>query len=383
MSQELSTLDCVLTTLEGEIPVRVPSLCMGMDYEFIYNFMNSPYALTEQDLTLFEKDNLYFGVPNNQYLFAKFSPTKILPSGLDAKIDLCLHITYPGNSKKLEKQDVFVIPDGGLNNFTVKKNGIPVNWYKGPSLINKDKIQEYWNREKDLKPQKMAFQNFSRNRKTMLKKYDIVIMDGLEGPFENCTMGIGLANFAKFVRKEPQFLRKHMEFQWQVIEEPSLRLLMKTKPYIVMIGDDYGYNLGLQIPLKQWQEFIKPILKRFVDIVHEGGAKFVLHSCGDIHEIFPDLEEMGVDGVESLQPQINDLEMYRKKYPKITLLGAINDTEMLKNQSPEFIRNHVKLEIEKLGKKGGYIPGPTNMLLDQPVENVIALFKAIHEFGKY
>ncbi|MFX1590982.1 MAG: uroporphyrinogen decarboxylase family protein, partial [Promethearchaeota archaeon] len=162
---------------------------------------------------------------------------------------------------------------------------------------------------------------------------------------------------------------------------PSLRLLMNTKPDIVMCGDDYGYNLGLQIPLKQWQEFIKPYLKKYVDIVHDKGVKFIIHTCGDIHELFPDFVEIGIDGVESLQPQINDLELYRKKYPEITLLGTIDDTELLKTGTPENIRREVKNNIAKLGKKGGYIPGPTNFLLDQPPENIVSLYRAIQEFG--
>jgi len=75
--------------------------------------------------------------------------------------------------------------------------------------------------------------------------------------------------------------------------------------------------------------------------------------------------------------------MYREKYPEITLVGAIDDSEMLKSETPDYIRNSVKEDIKLLGKKGGFIPGPTNFLLDHPPENIVALFKAIQEFGKY
>ncbi|MFX0189032.1 MAG: uroporphyrinogen decarboxylase family protein [Candidatus Hodarchaeota archaeon] len=77
------------------------------------------------------------------------------------------------------------------------------------------------------------------------------------------------------------------------------------------------------------------------------------------------------------------MKMYREKYPKISLIGTIDDSEMLIYESPEFVRNSVKKSIKTLGKKGGYIPGPTNFLLDQPPENIVALYKAIQEFGKY
>ena len=118
-------------------------------------------------------------------------------------------------------------------------------------------------------------------------------------------------------------------------------------------------------------------------MAHDGAAKFILHSCGDLHEIFPDFVEIGLDGVESLKPKNNDLKMYREKYPEITLVGTIDDSEMLIYESPEFVKNSVKESIETLGKKGGYIPGPTNFLLDQPPENIVACYKAIQEFGNY
>ena len=217
----------------------------------------------------------------------------------------------------------------------------------------------------------------------MLKKYDIVVSNGVSGPFENCVFGIGMANFAHYARKYPDFLQEHIDFQYNVITEPALKLLMDTKPEVVMCGDDYGYNKGLQINVKSWRKFIKPTLAKYVKLAHDGDAKFILHSCGGIGEIFPDFVEIGIDGVESLKPISNDLAMYREKYPEITLVGAIDDSEMLKYESPENVRNSVKESVKVLGKKGGFIPGPTNFLLDQPPENIVALYKAIQEFGKY
>ena len=75
--------------------------------------------------------------------------------------------------------------------------------------------------------------------------------------------------------------------------------------------------------------------------------------------------------------------MYREKYPEITLVGTIDDSEMLILETPEGVRNSVKKSIETLGKNGGFIPGPTNFLLDQSPENIVACYKAIQEFGKY
>lgn len=383
MTEKMSALERILTVLEGNIPDRVPSFCLGGDFDFIDKFMKSPYALTDEDMKQLDKDKISYSPPFMYAIIAKFSPPEILPGGLDAKIDLCWRTTGTGFPIKLETLNDYVISNGGYFKVVIRDEGIPHWWFAGPALLKKENIEEYWSKANQLRPSQDSVSNFAKIRRNMLKKYDIVVSQGQPGPFENCIFGIGFANFARFARKDPSYLQQHIEFQWETIEEPTMKLIMKTKPEIVMCGDDYGYNMGLQMPVEHWRKFIKPILANYVKMAHDGGAKFILHSCGNIHEIFPDFVEIGIDGVESLKPKNNDLSMYREKYPEISLVGTIDDSEMLNYESPEFVRNSVKKSIQTLGKKGGYIPGPTNFLLDQPPENIVALYKAIQEFGSY
>ena len=379
-SQKMSALERVVTVLEGKIPDRVPSFILGGDCDFVYKFMNSPYKLMEDDIKLLDNDRVSFMIPFIHSIVAKFSPPDIFPGGLDAKIDMCWSTTG-GGFIQVSFTDQALTNVGGTFDVVVKEDGIPHNWYTGPALLKKEYIKEYWEKEKELRPNPAAFRNLSRIKKTMLEKYDIVVSQGISGPFENCVFGIGHANFARFARKEPSFLQQHIDFQWETFEEPSLKLLMNQKPDVVMCGDDYGFNAGLQMNISNWRKFIKPKLAEYVKYAHDEGSKFVIHSCGNIGEIFPDFVEIGIDGVESLKPKNNDLQMYREKYPEITLIGAVDDSEMLKYESPAFIRNFMKQNIKILGKKGGYIPGPTNFLLDHPPENIVTLFKAIQDYG--
>ena len=378
--QKMSALERVLTVLEGKIPDRVPSFILGGDCDFVYRFMNSPYKLTEEDIKQLDKDRVSFRIPFIHSVIAKFAPPDILPGGIDAKIDMCWSTTG-GGLIKMDFTDRVLNNNGGTFDAVIKEDGIPHLWYTGPALLKREHIEDYWEKEKELEPNPAAFRNLSRIRKTMLEKYDTVVSQGITGPFENCVFGIGHANFTHFARKDPKFLEQHIDFQWETIEEPSLKLLMNQKPDVVMCGDDYGFNRGLQINVMHWRKYIKPKLAEYVKYAHDGGAKFVIHSCGNIGQIFADFVEIGIDGVESLKPKYNDLRMYREKYPEITLIGTIDDSEMLIYQSPEYIRNSLKESINKLGRKGGYIPGPTNFLLDHPPENIVSLFKAIQDFG--
>jgi uroporphyrinogen decarboxylase len=192
-----------------------------------------------------------------------------------------------------------------------------------------------------------------------------------------------MAQVAKFSRKDPKFLEEILEKNFEV-QGKGLERMMKLGKNLpaVMCGDDWGYNHGLQMPVKFWRQFIKPILKRYVEIVHSYECKFLIHSCGNIGEIFPDLIELGIEGVESLQPTINDLPGLKQKYgDKIALLGTIDDTNLLVNGTKERVWTEVTTMVKTLGKGSGYIPGATNTLLDAKVKNVKTMIEAIQSIN--
>ena len=89
MGEKMSALERILTVLEGKIPDKVPSFCLGGDFDFVEKFMNSPYALTDEDMKQLDKDKISYSPPFMHAIIAKFSPPEILSGGLDAKIDLC------------------------------------------------------------------------------------------------------------------------------------------------------------------------------------------------------------------------------------------------------------------------------------------------------
>ncbi|MFX1393472.1 MAG: hypothetical protein ACFFAH_07850, partial [Promethearchaeota archaeon] len=200
MAQNTTALERVLTVLEGKIPDKIPSFCLGGDFDFVDKFMKSQYALTDADMKQLEKDKISYRIPYIHAIIAKFSPPEILAGGLDAKIDLCWQNPNMPLPIKLDTLNDFVMYNGGYFKIVVRDEGIPHWWYAGPALLKKENIEQYWTKEKDLRPDESSVKNFAKIRKTMLKKYDIVVAQGQPGPFENCIFGIGHANFARLAR---------------------------------------------------------------------------------------------------------------------------------------------------------------------------------------
>jgi uroporphyrinogen decarboxylase len=69
---------------------------------------------------------------------------------------------------------------------------------------------------------------------------------------------------------------------------------------------------------------------------------------------------------------------------KLALWGGIDTHEVMPKGNPEGVRQEVKKKISIYGKGGGYMLSPDhNVLVDVPPENLMAMFEAAFEYGKY
>jgi hypothetical protein len=165
MVEELTALERINTVLDGDVPDRVPTLCLGSDFKFMDLFMRSPYALTEEDLNFFDKAGLSPRFLHTQYLLAKFSPPSIYPNGLDAKVDLCWEIVDGIQPKKGEDPDTLLTANGQIFKFIINDEGTPSYWYTGPALNSKEKIKSAGNIPKISKWIKIASKYYQKIEK--------------------------------------------------------------------------------------------------------------------------------------------------------------------------------------------------------------------------
>ena len=150
----------------------------------------------------------------------------------------------------------------------------------------------------------------------------------------------------------------------------------------VYFGDDWGQQQGLIMGPNAWRTYIKPMVKKLFEKVKSKGKQIVLHSCGDLREIMPDLIEMGVDVYNTVQPEIYDLSLLKKEYGKdLTFYGGISTQQFLPFATEAQVREETKKVLDIMMKDGGYILSPTHAVTnDIPVENILAL---VDEGKKY
>jgi len=150
------------------------------------------------------------------------------------------------------------------------------------------------------------------------------------------------------------------------------------------MGDDLGHKSATMLEPDTIRNHILPQHKRVIDTVHAAGKKFLLHCCGNIFDIMPDILACGIDAKHSNEDQIAPFGTWIEKYgDQIGLFGGF-DMNFL-------ILNSYDVVFEKVLKEGtlfrastkGYGLGSGNSIPDyMSVEGFTAMIDATFEIRK-
>ena len=157
---------------------------------------------------------------------------------------------------------------------------------------------------------------------------------------------------------------------------------------VFFIGNDFGSQRGPLLSEEMFRRFLLPHLARLVDLGHAYGLKVMLHCCGGFAELIPAMIEMGLDGLHALQPCCAGMDLKKLKQEfgdKILFNGAIDSHHVLIEGTPETVREKTRETLEIMMPGGGYVAGASHdtILEETPVENVVAMFDTVREFGVY
>jgi uroporphyrinogen decarboxylase len=150
------------------------------------------------------------------------------------------------------------------------------------------------------------------------------------------------------------------------------------------LGDDWGMQRGLQMGPKVWHEFIYPVLGRMYSVVRDAGKYVMIHSCGDVDELFDDLIDIGLNCFNPFQPEVMDVESLVGRYRgKLAFHGGLSTQRTLPYGSPEDVRRETERLLE-LGREGGYIFAPAHDVEgDVPLENMLAFIEVVQNQPGY
>ena len=197
--------------------------------------------------------------------------------------------------------------------------------------------------------------------------------------FERAWTLRGMENLLMDFHDHPGFVRDLLDTiaDWNITQvEEALKYDIDA----VYFGDDWGQQRGLLMGPVLWRRFLRPVLERMYGAVREAGKFVIIHSCGDVDELFDDLVAIGVNCFNPFQPEVMDTASLLRKYRgRLAFFGGLSTQRTLPYGTPE----EVRLETERLiglGRDGGYILSPAHAVEgDVPLENMLAFIGAAKE----
>jgi uroporphyrinogen decarboxylase len=189
----------------------------------------------------------------------------------------------------------------------------------------------------------------------------------------------GMANLLMDFHDHPEFVRQLLD----AIADYNIAQIRQAIRYdvdAVYFGDDWGQQQGLQMGPALWRRFLLPALARMYGVVRASGKFVMIHSCGDVDELFDDLIAAGVHCFNPFQPEVMDIEALLARYRgRLAFHGGLSTQRVLPFGTVAEVRAETRRLLE-LGRRGGYLFGPAHDVEgDVPLENMLAFLEILHE----
>jgi uroporphyrinogen decarboxylase len=212
------------------------------------------------------------------------------------------------------------------------------------------------------------------------------------------TCGCNLFEWGTFLRRMDNFLmdiysdEENVQALVEQLMERHLASLEKVCAAvgdivdILRFGDDLGMTTDMFMSREKYQTLFKPYHTKLNEYVHtHSNMKTLLHSCGSLYPIIPDLIEAGYDVLNPVQTSARGMDpaTLKREFGKdITFWGGGCDTKSVLNRgTPNEVFDHCRRMIEIFNKDGGFVFNQEhNILPDVPPENILAMYRAVRNY---
>jgi uroporphyrinogen decarboxylase len=195
---------------------------------------------------------------------------------------------------------------------------------------------------------------------------------------------LGYTGIALMRYEQPELLQRVADRVGGIMLE--LFELAASLPFIdgLLVTGDLGFKTGTFLAPDDLRRLIFPWHARICQAVHRHGKLCILHSCGNLAEVMPDIIACGYDGKHSFEDAITPsmFDLHRQYGDRICLIGGI-DVDLLCRADEATLRHRVCETIDTMAPGGGYLLGSGNSLADYvPLASAWAMFDEGLKYGR-
>jgi uroporphyrinogen decarboxylase len=214
---------------------------------------------------------------------------------------------------------------------------------------------------------------------------DKYILSGLWSPFfHRVSDFFGMENYFTKMYTDPEIVEAVTDrvVDFFVVANDRLFAQAGDKVDAFFFGNDFGSQLDLLISPEMFEKFVLPGFRRLIAVAKRHEKKVLLHSCGSIYKVIPDLIEAGIDALHPLQAKAANMDavtLAREFKNDIAFVGGVDTQALLVHATPEEVKEEVGRLRGLLGPNWVVSPSHEALLPNVPLANVIAMAQAARE----
>ncbi len=153
----------------------------------------------------------------------------------------------------------------------------------------------------------------------------------------------------------------------------------------IYVAEDLGTQATLLMSPASFRRFLKPWMRKMIDLAHSFGVRVIHHDDGAIRPLLAELIEIGIDVLNPIQWRCTGMareELARDFGKFLVFHGGVDNQQTMPFGTPADVKREVAENIRIFRQGKGYVVAPChNLQPNTSTANILAFYEAVQEYA--